>query len=182
MSRVVLYKNCKLTLDTDEAFTELIETLKKSTGKQKENVDLLKINDGKLGMLVAVHLNSSSKADDSKNEESNSLLNLIRAVGNRVIVAGDFNYPYYPDLGDGAKIFSDGFGYDGSISSERWNTLKKELNLQPIPNCNLAGYRKKERFSKRLGNDQFEGKMDLRSYNTDFIGGRDTPACPLTVK
>ena len=137
-------------------------------------VDLLLFEDNLV--IVAVHLDSTTTFKSSKERESKRLLNLVKALeasGFKVIVSGDFNFPLYPKAAKGTPLYPDGFDQETIDTSETtdWDALVTGLNLKDPRQDPIVGVAQKKRFHDTIGNDQFwEGKLEKRSYNTDFVG------------
>ena len=178
-ARVILYKGLEkpsisLIIDT-EPFKKVKEITKGTqpyAAEQKENIDIVSFTNFD---LIGVHLDSTTdistepNGQSVKEKESEMLLDIVEEVyrnnNNPVIVAGDFNFPRLLD-----DITPMGFNNDikhDPSSITQWLLLCEKLNIPNFTQGNL----KKKRFYDKLGNDQlWEGKMDERQYNTDFIG------------
>lgn len=166
--------------------------------KVKRRVDVL-ISSLLEQVLVSVHLDSTTSANDwwKKEKELAELKKLCIALHGHsqlkdfdIIVAGDFNYPYYTDFAEFKAVVENGFdcpkddltggisldkkkfGLESTKGDDAWPDYIIYFNLSdPNSVAPKVGICKKKRFNDTVGNDQlWEGKSEERSYNTDFIG------------
>jgi hypothetical protein len=170
--------------EISKAVSELLKV------KKSLVVDLLLFEDNLV--IVAVHLDSTTTFKSDKEQESEHLLNLVKALeasGFKVIVSGDFNFPLLPKAAKGTPLYPDGFDQkehpSNNYDTKNWEDLVTALNLNNIEKVIvddiekvIVGVAQKKRFHDTIGNDQFwEGKLEKRSYDTDFVG-----VGPLTLK
>ena len=204
--RYVFYKGIKLELKNDlyeVQLKELKKCWKTNTenkvipdSKLKNRVDVFYGYDIKDGakenikfVFIGVHLDSTTSMGDNfkKEKEIIALEELVVKIADNlkpthpnleIIIAGDFNFPYFLNeekkkIEGSDNYIIPGFNSGGAVDVskiEYWNYFKNNYKLSS-PQRVGVGVCTKERFKSEMGNDQlWEGKGDKRSYNTDFIG------------
>lgn len=202
--RYVFFQGIKLELKNGEyeKQLDLLKTCwKKETEpdkkKKKNRVDVFYgYNENETDLknikfvFIGVHLDSTTSIDDNykKKKEIEGLETLVEAIKNKlkpnqkpnqkiqIIIAGDFNFPYFLNeekkkIEGSDNYIIPGFNSGGAVDVskiEYWNYFKNNYKLS---SPQRVGVCTKERFKSEMGNDQlWEGKGDKRSYNTDFIG------------
>ena len=90
-----------------------------------------------------------------------------------IIIAGDFNFPYFTETesANDANYFISGFNGGTHVLKTDITLWKQFQKIFGLTSNGNVGVCLKERFTTTLGNDQvWEGKGDKRAYNTDFVG------------